>query len=288
MVESSLKERGWHLFFSKEQKIPNIMFHIHPNSHFRIDTRLFKGRTEEINELLRQVDVNFSTSDLIKGSLHRWFGRADPIEEIVFRRVSRFIDGYLQAEVLREGGYKSTVVASGDSGIHIAAAVAGALSLPDALDLFVRESKGLAVAQSNLNRNELPYPEFPLHTEQAKASLGDYYDFLAGIEINDPKIPVIGGTGSVMRKGVEIIQELSRQAVESNSEKAVKDTLRSMGIRNPLEIGQDKAGANKYLTVAASAAKRRDVQVVVGLVVGTGILLGVREVKKKGQKSKEA
>lgn len=287
-VETGSEGRSWHLFFPRKTKIPNLMFHIHQDSPFRIDARLLKGRTEEINEVLRQVDVHFSTSDLIRGNVHRWFGRNDPIEEIVFRRVNRFIDGYLQAVVLREGGYEPTVVASGDSGIHIAAAVAGALSLPDALDLFVRESKGLAVAQSNLNRNELPYPEFPLHTEQAKASLGDFYDFLAGIEINDPKIPVIGGTGSVMRKGVEIIQELSRQAVESNSEKAVKDTLRSMGIRNPLEIGQDKAGANKYLTVAASAAKRRDVQVVVGLVVGTGILLGVREVKKKDQKSKKA
>lgn len=288
-VETGSEGRSWHLFFPRKTKIPNLMFHIHQDSPFRIDARLLKGRTEEINEVLRQVDVHFSTSDLIRGNLHRWFGRNDPIEEIVFRRVNRFIDGYLQAVVLREGGYEPIVVASGDSGIHLAAVVAGVLSFPDALDLFVRESRGLAIVQNDLNRNESPYPEFPLHTEQAKVSLGDFYDFLAEIDINDPKIPVVGGMGNTMMTGVEIIQELSRQAVELSSEEAVRATLGSMGIRNPHEIGQDKAGANKYLTVAASAAKRRDVQVIVGGVLfGTGIFLGVREVQKRRQKSKKA
>lgn len=286
---ADLEDRGWRLFLPRKPKIPNLMFHIHSDSPFQIDPNLLlKEKARQINDALRKASIRFSVKDLIRGeSSVRRLG-LDEIENVVFHRVGRFVDGYFQAEVLSEGGYYPTVVASGDSGIHIAAAVAEATSLPDAIDLFVRESGGLAIAQGDFNRDELPDPEFPLRTRQVKVHLGDFYDVLARIAINDPIIPIVGGMGNIMTKAAEIRQEFIRQTLEPGSEKRVRATLKKLHIRKPHEIGLDNAGDdNSYLTIAASALKRKDVQLALGGAVVFGAILGYK-LNKRRQKSKKA
>ncbi|MDO8576980.1 MAG: hypothetical protein Q7R82_01415 [Candidatus Daviesbacteria bacterium] len=275
-----LKERVWRLFFPQEPKVPNLMFHIHSDSSFQIDPHLLpEEKISQINNALRKASICSSVNDLNRELSH------DEIDRVVFGRVGRFIDNYVRTQALCEGGYHPTVVSSGDSGIYNALVVAEAISLESVLDLIAKESRVLAIARGE---NKFANPEIPLHTPQIEPDLRDFYDVLAGTDINDPKIPVVGGRGNIMTKAAEIRQELIRQTIEPSSEKEVRIAMKSLRIRKPHEIGLDDAGDDdNYLTIAAAALERTDVRLGIATGAVAAAILGFYVHKKRRQKPKK-
>lgn len=262
-VEAGLKGRFLRVFFPQRPKVPNLMFHLHSDSPFQIDQRLLsKEEIRQLNDALRRASICSSVNDL-----SRKFGR-DEIEEVVFRRVGRFIDNYVQMQALRGGGYQPTVVASEDSGIYNALVVAEAISLEDALALVREESRALAIAHGTHDKDRFTNPEIPLHTPLMQPHIAEFNHALAKIIINKARVKVVGGNGNTITTPEEIRQEIIRQTTAQNNEKAVRTTLQRLGISKPYEIGLDRTeNDNKYLTIGAAALGTAGALAILAVIV---------------------
>lgn len=99
-------------------------------------------------------------------------------------------------------------------------------------------------------------PEAPLHTPLIEPYSKDFETFVNRLTISEPKMTIIGGRGNTISLE-EIKQEIVRQTFLPYDEQQVDDTLRRLGIPQPVEIGLGPM--NKY-------------KLIVGVLAGTGVV----------------
>ncbi|MBI4035647.1 hypothetical protein HY383_01735 [Candidatus Daviesbacteria bacterium] len=161
-------------------------------------------------------------------------------DQIPGDRVTRLIDNDARARLLQyEGKYSPKAVISGQSGIYNVLVFAQVLSLSDAERLIKAESRAVEVA--------------PLYTPALERFLGKFQKIVDELDIKkEPKIMLIGGTGTQISTTEEIKKEIVRQAIRPYDEQLLDNALGLLGIQRPLEIGLEPKGGNIKYVIGAT------------------------------------
>ncbi|XXY45527.1 type I polyketide synthase [Sorangium sp. So ce269] len=142
-------------------------------------------------------------------------GAGDAVGQTVFTQPALFIVEYALAELWRQWGVKPTAVLGHSIGEYVAACVAGAMPLEDALRLVAERGRlmqSLPAAGSGDPELEPAMVTVATDAQQAAAAIGPRRDQVSIAAINAPRSTVLAGA----RKAVDaVVAELARQGVSS-------------------------------------------------------------------------
>lgn len=88
-----------------------------------------------------------------------------------------------------------------------------------------------------INPLKLDYPEAPLGTPLMKPYKWEFQQVLTRLEFFEPAIPVVGGSGKIIRTPEEIKQEIVRELMLPRDKNQIRKALRGLGVSKPVEIG---------------------------------------------------